>query len=403
MSIVYKENAEIIFMINDEREESFFEHYKKFMKKERNMSQEDFFKSIKKPEFSQALCYFVIDIVESDLYKELFGEATKSKLVKDDKYGYHELSYKIDNEIADNSHYIDINMRHLYTFSEYMEDEPLITDIGDFHDVSINLDTKEDKEAFRIYQDLIEANKNNEYVNIFREMKTVNELVEKSEFKAYKQDENPFNGLGEYSGCIGLNYMDTTRPFLGGNEGEHKAIVYESPIGPLAYLHFKSSLITEDPENTYFLSSIGVIPSLREQGISKKLYQLADEKLDFNEETVVYRTNPGRLAPSEFTDAIPNIVEGHKALYLHNKLSEMNYYAIEGFFSLSRKEQVSELRELNDNFIEEMRKPSEDNSISFRESDVKYKLFIEFKEKIENNKPKDKKEEKKYRTNGMTP
>lgn len=391
-------------MIDYEREDSFFEHYSNFMKKERNLSDKEFLDHIKKPEFSQALCYFVIDIVESDLYKELFGEATKAILVKDNKYGYHELSYIIDNKVADNSHDVDVNMKHFYEFSEYMEDDPVVTDIGEFHDVEIKLDTKEDKEAFKIYQDLIEANENNQYVKTFREIKTVEELSDKSEFKVYKQDNNPFDGLETYSGCIGLNYMDTTRPFMGRGEGEHKAITYESPIGPLAYLHFKSSLRSDDPENTYFLSSIGVIPSLREKGISKKLYKLADKELDFNEETLVYRTSPGSLAPNGFTDAIPSIVEGHKACYLHNKLSEMNYYSIEGFSSLSRKDQVSELRELNNNFIKEMRQSSGEEDTYFRESDMKHKLFTEFKDKIEkNHNQSEKKELKKPSTNTMAP
>lgn len=390
-------------MINDEREDSFFRHYKEFMQKEEGMSDEEFLDHIEKPEFSQAICYFVIDIVESDLYKELFGEATKASLVKDDKYGYHELSYVIENEVAGNSHDIDVNMSHFYEFSEYMEDDPVVTDIGDFHDVEIKLDTKEDKEAFKIYQDLIEANKNNQYVKTFREIKTVEDISEKSEFKVYKQNNNPFEGLGIYSGCIGLNYMDTTRPYLGKSDGEHKAVAYESPIGPLAYLHFKSSLRDDDPENTYFLSSIGVVPALREKGISKKLYELADKELDFNEETLIYRTIPGRLAPKEFTDSIPSIVDGHKALYLHNKLSEINFNLIEGFSSLSRKEQVSELRELNNKFIEEMKKPSDENMYS-KESSIKHKLFVEFKEKIENNQNhKEKKEQKPYTKNTMSP
>jgi hypothetical protein len=41
----------------------------------------------------------------------------------------------------------------------------------------------------------------------------------------------------------------------------------QSPIGPLAYLHFKDSLRDEDPDNTFYLSSVGVIPPLREKDI----------------------------------------------------------------------------------------------------------------------------------------
>jgi hypothetical protein len=40
-------------MINYEREDSFFEHYKNFMEGEKNLSEEEFFDQIKKPEFSK--------------------------------------------------------------------------------------------------------------------------------------------------------------------------------------------------------------------------------------------------------------------------------------------------------------------------------------------------------------
>jgi hypothetical protein len=113
------------------------------------------------------------------------------------------------------------------------------------------------------------------------------------------------------------------------------------------------------------------------------MYQLAEENLGFNEDTLIYRTRPSCLAPQEFTDSIPKIVEGHKALYLHHELSEMNYFSIDGFSSLSRKEQVSELRDLNDKFIEETRNsPDKENSL-FSNRDLRCKLFVEFKEKIE--------------------
>jgi hypothetical protein len=364
-------------MINYQVEESFIEHYSNFLEKEKGFSRNDFLKHIKDPEFSQALCYFVIDIVESDLYRELFGEATHSKLLKDDKYGYHELQYTIDNKISEESHSFQINMKHLYSYSEYGEEEPAINDIGKFKETDVELNTKENSKVLKFYNDLNKANENNLYVKTFKETKNAEELLEKSDFISYNQEDNPFSGLGEYSNCIGLNYLDTTRPYLG-KDVKHRAISCESPIGPIAYLHFKGSYNEKDSDNTFFLSSIGVIPSLRQKGLSKKMYELANEKLDFNKETIIYRTQSGDLAPKEFKDKVPLIVKDHKALYLHHKLSELNYdNIIEGFSDISRKEQMSFLKKINNDFNDAYKNKT------FLNSGVEYKLLIDFKEKTE--------------------
>jgi hypothetical protein len=105
-------------------------------------------------------------------------------------------------------------------------------------------------------------------------------------------------------------------------------------------------------DNTLYLSSVGVIPPLRKRGIAKNMYQIADDNLGFDENTIIKRTCPGRLAPSEFTYTISEMTANHKPVYLNHELSRFDFRKIQGFQNLSRNIKSRMLKKANDKYEE---------------------------------------------------
>lgn len=365
-------------MITEKTEDIFIGNYKDFLKKN-GYDDDMFFKHIKEPEFSQALSYFYINIVESDLYKELFGEVKEAFLKKDDKYGYYELFYEIENEEKDESHIVVANSKHLYSNEDMygIDDEPYITDIGDFYETEPNIENNE--KAMSIYNNLITANQEDNYFHTFNTVKNSKQLFELSSYKITISETNPFCYLGDYSRCIGLKYMDNTNPIFENKGSEHRAITLESPIGPLAYLHFQKDYYRKD-NNTFILSSVGVIPPLRKQGIASHMYDISNKELGFNDETIIKRTSPGRIAPKEFTQSISGKVRDHKALYLNSEIAKLDFNVAKGFTELDRKTQVKELKKINNDFNEKTSKL--ENHYSYEESEIKQRVIKDFEERV---------------------
>lgn len=220
--------------------------------------------------------------------------------------------------------------------------------------------------------------------------KNIEELYQNAKYSFHDSLENPFIHFHQHAKSCGLDYLDTESGWYSQDQ-KHKAISLNTPVGPIAYIHFKSNLKLDGSvvdDNTFHISSIGVIPPLRQKGIAKELYLLADENLGFNEETIIHRTSPSNKAPKEFTKKVYDITKDYKALYLDHYLTKYDFSFIEGFDDLPRKNQVNCLKELNDEYYKIINSKNNDkeNEKYYILSELTYdderKLLDNFKDKI---------------------
>lgn len=323
-------------MLDNQKIEEIIKHYKE-------NSQTP--KKINTPEFSIALGCFLMDIIQTEIYKILFGEVISIK-IDEDSFGFCSTLIKVRNDVTKESHTIS------YKPSSFRNSEI----VGEFSFKEIIF--KESNKIEKCYLNLHIANKNNPYIETIFKTNDIEELLDKSTIDiVYSTKDNPFIGLRDYSRCSGLNYLDTlsNSHISFDKKPEHKAIIYNSLLGVLAYLHYKTPYDDFEMDNTLYLSSVGVVPPLRKRGIAKNMYQLANEYLGFNENTIIKRTRPGRLAPPEFTHTVSKITEEHKPIYLNHELSRFDFKQIQGFQELSRIIQAHVLKKANEQYEETLR------------------------------------------------